>query len=102
MDAVKMVLVLLLAVVVSRILGRLSPIRLPLPILQIGIGAVTSYVIGFDVAFDPRCFLSFAHSPAALSWMAGEFRKTHSSAIWGPILTLAIGLVVFTVVGLGP
>ena len=36
MDAVRMVLVLLLADVVSRVLARLSPIKLPLPLLLAG------------------------------------------------------------------
>src|SRR5438477_8647734 len=101
MDAVRMVLVLLLAVVVSRILGRLSPIRLPLPILQIGIGAVVSYVIGFDVAFDPDVFFLLLIAP--LLFLDGwRIPKGAFVSDWGPILTLAIGLVVFTVVGLGP
>ena len=66
MDAVRIALVLLLAVVVSRILARLSPIRLPLPILQIGIGAALSYMIGFRGDARSRHFLSLVYSAAAL------------------------------------
>jgi uncharacterized membrane protein len=63
MDAVRMVLVLLLAVVVSRVLARLSPIELPLPLLQIGIGAALSFVIGFNVRLDPDVFLLLFIAP---------------------------------------
>jgi Sodium/hydrogen exchanger family len=63
MDAVRMVLVLLLAVVVSRVLARLSPIELPLPLLQIGIGAALSFVIGFNVRLDLDVFLLLFIAP---------------------------------------
>jgi CPA1 family monovalent cation:H+ antiporter len=95
-----MVLVLLLAVVVSRILVRLSPIRLPLPILQIGIGAALSYMIGFEVTLDPDIFLLLFIAP--LLFLDGwRIPKGAFFNNWRPILTLAFGLVVFTVVGRG-
>jgi monovalent cation/hydrogen antiporter len=101
MGALGMVLVLLLAVVVSRILVRLSPIRLPLPILQIGIGAALSYMIGFEVTLDPDIFLLLFIAP--LLFLDGwRIPKGAFFNNWRPILTLAFGLVVFTVVGLGP
>lgn len=101
MDAVRIVLVLLLAVVVSRILARLSPIRLPLPILQIGIGAALSYMIGFEATLDPDTFFLLFIAP--LLFLDGwRIPKDAFFSDWGPILTLAFGLVVFTVIGLGP
>jgi Na+/H+ antiporter len=101
MDAVRMVLVLLLAVVVSRVLARLSPIKLPLPLLQIGIGAALSFVIGFNVRLDPDVFLLLFIAP--LLFLDGwRIPKGAFFSNWRPIFTLAFGLVVFTVVGLGP
>src|ERR1700730_13888214 len=101
MDAVRMVLVLLLAVVVSRVLARLSPIELPLPLLQIGIGAALSFVIGFNVRLDPDVFLLLFIAP--LLFLDGwRIPKGAFFNNWRPILTLAFGLVVFTVVCLGP
>lgn len=100
MDAVRMVLVLLLAVVVSRVLSRLSPIKLPLPILQIGIGAAVSYMIGFEVRLDPDIFFLLFIAP--LLFLDGwRIPKGAFLTNWRPILTLAFGLVVFTVIGLG-
>lgn len=101
MDALRMVLVLLLAVVVSRILVRLSPIKLPMPILQIGVGAALSYTIGFEVRLDPDIFFILFIAP--LLFLDGwRIPKGAFFTNWRPILTLAFGLVVFTVVGLGP
>src|SRR5690606_5731304 len=56
MHVVMMVLLFLLAVVVSGFIARLLPLKVPLPLLQIAIGAGLSW-IGFDVAFDPHLFL---------------------------------------------
>jgi CPA1 family monovalent cation:H+ antiporter len=96
-----MVLVLLLAVVVSRILARLLPIRVPLPILQIGIGTALSYLVGFEVRLEPDIFFLLFIAP--LLFLDGwRISKQAFLTDWRPILTLAFGLVVFTVVGLGP
>ena len=100
MAAVTMVLVLLLAVVVSRMLARLSPIKVPLPILQILIGATLSAVIGFNVRLDPGVFFLVLIPP--LLFLDG-WRIPKSALVkdWRPIVTLAFGLVVFTMLGIG-
>ena len=53
MPVVTMVLVFLLAVVVSGFIARLLPFKVPLPLLQIAIGAGLA-MLGFDVDFEPR------------------------------------------------
>lgn len=83
MEAVTTVLVLLLAVLVSGILTRLAPINLPLPMLQIAIGALLSAVIGFDVRLDPDIFF-LLFIPLCSSWTVGAFRKERSSGTGGP------------------
>lgn len=100
MGAVTMVLVFLLAIVVSRMLGRLLPVRLPLPILQIGIGAALSYGIGFNVRLDPGIFF-LVFIPPLLFLDGWRIPSNTLFNDWRPIVTLALGLVVFTVIGVG-
>src|SRR5690606_36927385 len=93
------VLLFLLAVVVSGFLGRLLPLKVPLPLLQIAIGAGLSW-LGFDVDFDPHLFL-LLFIPPLLFLDGWRIPKGAFFRDWKPILALAIGLVVFTVVGMG-
>ncbi|MFT4179998.1 MAG: Na+/H+ antiporter [Thermomonas sp.] len=100
MPVVTMALVFLLAVVVSTFVVRLLPVRVPLPLLQIAIGAVLSYCFGFEVTFEPYLFLLLFIPPLLFldGWRIPKGAFLHD---WRAILTLAIGLVVFTVVGMG-
>jgi Na+/H+ antiporter len=95
-----MVLVFLLAVTVSGILVRLLPLKVPLPLLQIAIGACLSYVFGFDVMLEPHLFL-LLFIPPLLFLDGWRIPKGAFFRDWKPILALAIGLVVFTVTGMG-
>ena len=99
MPVVLMVLLFLLAVVVSGFIARLLPLKVPLPLLQIAIGAGLSW-IGFDVAFDPHLFL-LLFIPPLLFLDGWRIPKGAFFRDWKPILALAIGLVVLTVVGMG-
>lgn len=99
MPVVMMVLLFMLAVVVSGFIARLLPLKVPLPLLQIAIGAGLSW-IGFDVAFDPHLFL-LLFIPPLLFLDGWRIPKGAFFRDWKPILSLAIGLVVFTVVGMG-
>jgi CPA1 family monovalent cation:H+ antiporter len=94
-----MVLLFLLAVVVSGFIARLLPLKVPLPLLQIALGAGLSWS-GFDVAFDPHLFL-LLFIPPLLFLDGWRIPKGAFFRDWKPILALAIGLVVFTVVGMG-
>ncbi|WP_442594170.1 Na+/H+ antiporter [Parapusillimonas sp. JC17] len=100
MHEISMVLVFLLAVVVSGFIVRLLPIRIPMPLLQIAIGACMSYVFGFDVALDPHLFF-LLFIPPLLFLDGWRIPKGAFFRDWKPILMLAIGLVIFTVVGIG-
>src|SRR5690606_34805652 len=99
MPVVLMVLLFLLAVVASGFIARLLPLKVPLPLLQIAIGAGLSW-IGFDVAFDPHLFL-LLFIPPLLFLDGWRIPKGAFFRDWKPILALAIGLVVLTVVGMG-
>lgn len=99
MNTVAMVLLFLFAVAVSRVLIRISPVKFPLPLLQIALGAVLS-LIGFDVELDPDIFF-LVFIPPLLFLDGWRIPKNTLRNDWRPILTLAFGLVVFTVIGLG-
>jgi CPA1 family monovalent cation:H+ antiporter len=95
-----MVLVLLFAVVVSGIIGRVMRGFLPLPILQIGIGVALSYLSGFNIRLDPHIFFPLFIAP--LLFLDGwRIPKSVLVNEWRSIVTLALGLVIFTVVGAG-
>lgn len=100
MSTVTMVLVFLTAVVVSAFLARLLRFKVPLPIVQIAIGAALSSVFGFKVPLDPELFF-LLFIPPLLFLDGWRIPKGAFFRDWKPILTLAIGLVVFTVVGVG-
>ena len=93
------VLILLMLVGVSRLLGRVIP--LPLPLVQIAAGAVLAWpTLGLHVALDPELFL-FLFLPPLLFSDGWRIPKREFWRLKGPILTLAVGLVLFTVVGAG-
>lgn len=100
MNTISVVLVLLLAVVVSTFVRRLLPIRMPLPLLQIGLGAALACALDFELDFDPHVFLTLFIPP--LLFLDGwRIPKGALFANWLPILGLAIGLVLFTVAAMG-
>jgi CPA1 family monovalent cation:H+ antiporter len=100
MESVEVVLAMLLAVVASGWLGRMLPFGVPLPLIQIALGAVISGVFGHGVALDPEIFFVLFLPPLLFldGWRipkVGLFRDK------GTIIELALGLVLFTVVGAG-
>ncbi|CAI8868146.1 Na+/H+ antiporter [Pseudomonas zeae] len=93
------VLILLMLVSVSRLVGRVIP--LPLPLVQIAAGALLAWpTLGLHVALDPELFL-FLFLPPLLFSDGWRMPKREFWQLRGPILTLAVGLVLFTVVGAG-
>ena len=53
MEIVTLVLFLLLAVVLSGVMARVSPVAVPLPLVQIVMGALIASVAHFGVQLDP-------------------------------------------------
>jgi len=101
MQIVFTVLMLLLAVAMSGVVSRLSPVRLPLPLFQIAIGALLAApAFGLKVRFDPELFL-LLFIPPLLFVDGWRIPKRQLYQLRGPILALALGLVIFTVVGVG-
>ena len=56
METITVALFLLLAVVVSGALARMSPVALPLPLVQIALGAFIAAVANFGVKLQPDPF----------------------------------------------
>lgn len=100
MESVELVLVMLLAVVASGYLVRIVPFSLPLPLVQIALGAVIAGGFHHGVVLQPEIFFLLFLPPLLFldGWRIpkdGLFRDRSA------ILALALGLVVFTVVGAG-
>lgn len=93
------VLILLMLVSVSRLVARVIP--LPLPLLQIAAGALLAVpTLGLHVALEPELFL-FLFLPPLLFSDGWRMPKRDLWRYRGSILMLAVGLVLFTVVGAG-
>src|SRR5690606_19153829 len=100
MHIITSVLIMLLAVVASCFVSRLLPIKVPLPLVQIAAGAALSYGFGISVPLDPEFFFLFFIPP--LLFLDGwRIPKSAFFRDVRPIITLAIGLVLFTVIGVG-
>lgn len=100
MDVIELALAMLLAVVVSGYVVRALPIALPLPIVQIVLGGLIAGVLHHGVTLEPAVFFLLFLPPLLFldGWRIpkdGLFRDRAA------ILQLALGLVVFTVLGAG-
>lgn len=96
MQSAYTVLILLMLVSVSKLIGRLLPI--PLPLVQIGAGALLAWpTLGFHVVLNPELFL-FLFLPPLLFADGWRIPKRELWRIRGPVVALAVGLVLFTVV----
>lgn len=100
MHTVEIVLLVLLLGALTGILARYVR-AIPLPLIQIALGAVLSWPQqGLHIAFDPELFL-LLFIPPLLFADGWRIPKREFFALHRPILRLALGLVLFTVIGLG-
>lgn len=100
MNSIEVALAMLLAVVGSGYLVRMLPFSLPLPLVQIGLGAVIAGVFKHGVALDPDIFF-LLFLPPLLFLDGWRIPKDGLMRDRGAILALALGLVVATVIGAG-
>ncbi|TDV37188.1 sodium/proton antiporter (CPA1 family) [Paraburkholderia caballeronis] len=101
MDTVFTVLILLLAVSLSGVIVRLLPVKLPLPLVQIGIGALMTFpLVNPHVTFDPDLFM-LLFIPPLLFADGWRIPKREFFMQRRAILMLALGLVLLTVVAVG-
>ncbi len=102
METVSLVLIMLLSVAFSGFLIRMVPKKfpVPLPLIQIGLGAVMTSFTTFEVVLEPHIFFLLFLPPLLFldGWRIpkqGLFRDK------GIILELSLGLVILTVLGMG-
>lgn len=100
MATISIILLLLLAVIISSFLARIIPWAIPLPLLQVSLGAAIALITGERVDLDPEIFFVLFLPPLLFldGWRIpkiGLFRDISTT------LELSLGLVVFTVIGLG-
>ncbi|MDR1424757.1 MAG: Na+/H+ antiporter [Azoarcus sp.] len=91
---------MLLAVIASSYVTRVSPIPLPVPLVQIGLGVLISAVTTKTAELDPHIFF-FLFLPPLLfldGWRIPKAGLFHDKVI---VVGLAFGLVFFTVIGAG-
>ncbi len=100
MQSIEVVLLMLLAVVGSGYLVRVLPVALPLPLVQIGLGAAIAAMSGRAVTLEPDIFFLLFLPPLLFldGWRIPKEGLFRDRVV---ILELALGLVVFTVVGAG-
>jgi monovalent cation/hydrogen antiporter len=100
MELVILVLAMLLAVVASGYLVRVLPFPAPLPLVQIALGALIAGAFKSGIALDPDVFFLLFLPPLLFldGWRIPNYGLLRDK---GAILELALGLVVFTVIGLG-
>ena len=98
MHLIETVLLLLLAVVVSGSIARIT--RIALPLVQIGLGAAIVLMTGKTVDLEPDIFFLLFLPPLLFldGWRIPKEDLFRDRAV---VLELALGLVLFTVVGLG-
>ncbi|MDR2852849.1 MAG: Na+/H+ antiporter [Burkholderiaceae bacterium] len=100
MHTVQIVLLVLMFGAVTGIAARYLP-AIPLPLTQIAMGAALSWPQhGLHITLDPELFL-LLFIPPLLFADGWRIPKREFFALWRPVLRLALGLVLFTVLGLG-
>ncbi|UKL40714.1 Na+/H+ antiporter, partial [Klebsiella quasipneumoniae] len=99
MSLIAIVLVFIMAIVVTVFISHLLPVKVPLPLIQIAAGAALA-AGGFQVDFDPHIFL-LLFIPPLLFLDGWRIPKDAFFRDMKPILSLAIGLVMVTILGIG-
>jgi CPA1 family monovalent cation:H+ antiporter len=91
---------MLVAVIASGYVARVLPVALPLPLIQIVLGAVIAGVFRHGGTLDPDIFFLLFLPPLLFvdGWRIPKIGLFRDKAT---ILELALGLVMFTVVGAG-
>ncbi|MYN03298.1 Na+/H+ antiporter [Pseudoduganella sp. DS3] len=100
MDSIEIVLAMLLAVIASAYVKRMLPAGLPLPLVQIALGAVIAAWSGHGIQLDPELFFLLFIPPLLFldGWRIPNTGLFRDRVV---ILELALGLVIFTVLGAG-
>lgn len=100
MEIVLVVLILLFAVVVSTVIARVLPFNVPLPLVEIVVGMAIAQFADLGVNLKPEVFFLLFLPPLLFldGWRIPKEGLVRDK--W-TILELALGLVFFTILGLG-
>lgn len=100
MNVIEITIIMLATVVASSFIERLCGRRIPLPFIQILLGAALAGLFDFRIELEPELFLLLFIAPLLFldGWRipTSGLRRDR-----GAIVALALGLVLFTVVGVG-
>lgn len=100
MGTISIILAMIAAVIVSAVIVRMLPLAIPTPLVQIALGAAIATVSGHAVRLAPDIFF-LLFLPPLLFLDGWRIPKEGLLRDKGVILELALGLVVFTVLGMG-
>ena len=100
MSSISIVLAMLLAVAASGYLVRIVPVSVPLPFMQIALGAIISGVFDGGHELEPDLFFLLFLPPLLFldGWTIPKKGLFRDRMV---ILELAFGLVIFSVIGVG-
>jgi Na+/H+ antiporter len=95
------ILLMLLAVALSDVLVRVAPVRLPLPFVQIGLGVLLSVLnLAERLPLSPQLFFLIFLAPL-LAADGVRMPRRELAEMRASIVSLAVGLVFFTVIAIG-
>jgi CPA1 family monovalent cation:H+ antiporter len=100
LETITLILVLLFAVVLSGVIARALPVAVPRPLVQIALGAAIGLVANWRVTLDPQIFF-LLFLPPLLFLDGWRIPREELFKDGKTILELALGLVLFTVLGMG-
>ena len=100
MGTISIMLAMMAAVIVSAVIVRMLPLAVPTPLVQIALGAVIATASGHAVRLAPDIFF-LLFLPPLLFLDGWRIPKEGLLRDKGVILELALGLVIFTVLGMG-
>ncbi len=99
-ESVVVILILLVAVIISGAISRALPLPIPLPLIQIAVGVVVSSAGDMGVKLRPELFF-LLFLPPLLFLDGWRIPKDGLKRDRWTVLEMALGLVVFTVLGVG-
>lgn len=101
MEILLTILILTLVVSLTSVLTRLSPVQIPLPLIQIAAGAVLAQpIFGLHVEFNPELFL-LLFIPPLLFAESSKIQPKELIKHSREIISLALLLVLITIFGVG-
>lgn len=100
MQTITVILVLLALVTASSPLTRILPVTVPTPLIQIVLGIILALAGSFRIELQPEVFF-LLFLPPLLFLDGWRIPKEDLLRDGGTIIELALGLVLFTVIGVG-